>query len=313
MDESIRLTLENGPHQKEGHDTAAVMRDVMIAMLPVVLSSVVFFRLQALTVIVATVVGSCAGEFLVTSLRRRPCTLGDMSAIVSGLLLAFSLPPSMPAWMCVLGGMFATVIAKQIFGGLGMNVFNPAMAGRAFLMAAYPVAMTTWSNPFTCDAVSGATPLAALKFGGVETDFVRLFFGNHAGSVGETSVLAVGIGAVYLFARGAASWRAPLAMFLTTLIFSGIMAAIDPANGSPVFHLCAGGWMLAAVFMVTDPVTTPMSVIGRYIFGAGVAVMILCVRYWGGLPEGTMYSILFMNCFVPLIDRVTRPKAWGRR
>jgi electron transport complex protein RnfD len=313
MEETIRLSIENGPHQKQAHDTTSVMRDVLIALLPVFIAAVIFFRMHALWVIVATVIGTCAGEFFVTALRKRPCTLGDLSAVVTGILLAFSLPPELPLWMCVCGGLFSTIIAKQIFGGLGMNVFNPAMAGRAFLMAAYPVAMTSWSNPFTVDAISGATPLSALKFSGVHTDLVPLFVGNVGGCVGETSVIAIGIGAIWLFSRGTACWRAPLGMFVATLVFSAIMAVLNPAFGSPLFHVAAGGWMLAAVFMVTDPVTTPMSALGRYIFGAGVAIMILCVRYWGGLPEGTMYAILFMNCFVPLIDRCTKPKAFGRK
>jgi electron transport complex protein RnfD len=313
MEESIRLTIEHGPHQKQAHDTASVMRDVCIALLPVLIASWVFYRHLALIVIVSTVAGACAGELFVTLVRKRRCTLPDLSATVTGLLLAFSLPPALPWWMAAAGGFFATAIAKQLFGGLGMNIFNPAMAGRAFLMAAYPVALSTWTNPFTCDAISGATPLAALKYSGDPTETLPLVLGNVGGCVGETSVVAIAIGAVWLFVRGTACWRAPLAMLIATVLFSGIMSCIDPAYGSVPFHLFAGGWMLAAVFMVTDPVTTPVSRTGRYIFGAGVALTLLSIRYWGGLPEGTMYSILFMNCFVPIIDRFTRHVPWGRR
>jgi len=288
------------------------MRQVVIALIPALIASVIFFRQRAVIVILAALAGAFAGEIMAAKMRKRPVPLNDWSAAVTGILLALILPPATPFWAAFLGSFFGIVVAKHVFGGLGQNIFNPALAGRAFMMAAFPVMMTTWSQPFTLDAVTGATPLAAWKFGGELPSMYALFMGSIPGCLGETSALALILGGAYLFLKKVADWRAPAGMLIGTVILAGIFQIVDPANGSVMFHLLAGGFMLGMFFMVTDPVTTPMPKKGRFIFGLMVGILLMVIRKWAGLPEGVMYSILFMNAFVPIIDRLTRPKAFGR-
>lgn len=314
MEKTKKLPLiEISPHQKASYDTPWVMKQVIFALLPVCITSIVFFRLRAIALIATAIITALLTESLVMKLRNRKNTIADLSAVLTALLFALVIPSATPLWCVALGTIFAVVAGKQLFGGLGQNIFNPALVGRAFLMAAFPVIMTTWSSPFTLDAMSAATPLAAWKFSQSITSSLPLFLGNVGGCLGETSALAILFGGIYLLLRKIACWRAPLAMLLSTLFLSTIFYLKDPAYASPLFHVLSGGYLLALFFMVTDPVTSPMSKLGRYIFGACVGLIIMVIRYWAGLPEGTMYSILFMNAFVPIIDKVCRPKPFGRR
>jgi len=244
---------------------------------------------------------------------KKRITIGDYSAVVTGMLLAFVLPPATPFWVCVVGSIVSIILAKQIFGGMGYNIFNPALLGRAFLMAAFPTILTTWTNPITLDAVTGATPLGLFKFEHQMTGYWNLFIGDVGGSIGETSVIALLIGAAYLFYRKAIDYRTPVAYLATVGAMAAIMHAINPSlYATPIFYLLAGGLFLGAFFMATDPVTTPVTKKGRWIFGIGCGVVTMVIRFWGGLPEGVMYAILFMNAFTPLIDHIVVTLKYGR-
>jgi electron transport complex protein RnfD len=308
----MRLLVEISPHVKQPYDTSWVMKQVLIALLPAVIASIIFFKLKAVLLISVCVLGCVLSEAVSCRLRGKPSTLKDYSSVVTGLLLALILPPGLPLWAAFLGSVVAIMVGKQIFGGLGQNIFNPALVARAFLMAAFPVMLTTWVKPFSLEAVSGATPLAVWKFSQEFVSLDRLFLGSVAGSLGETSAIALGLGGVYLIARGAADFMAPLGVGIGIAFLSGIFYLIDPSSGSVLFHLLSGGVMLGMFFMVTDPVTTPVTKLGRIIFGLCVGLIVVAIRKWAGLPEGVMYSILFMNSFVPLINKLTRPKSFGR-
>lgn len=309
---NILPILEVSPHQKAKYDTVWVMKQVLFSLIPVLIASIVFFRLRAVLVIIACLAGTLLGECFTMKFRNRSCPIKDYSAALTAVLLALVLPPSTPLWCAFIGALFAIIAGKHIFGGLGHNIFNPALVGRAFLMAAFPVIMTTWSNPFTVDAVSSATPLAAWKFSGTIGSLLPLFLGNVAGCIGETSGLAIIMGGAYLLIRKIGDWRAPLAMFVSTLILSSIFYLLNSSNASPLFHIFSGGYLFGLFFMVTDPVTSPMSKLGRYVFGASIGTLVVVIRMWAGLPEGVMYSILFMNAFVPIIDKLTKPRPLGR-
>ena len=312
MDKELFPIIESGPHQKSHADTSWVMKQVIVSLLPAIGASLILFRMKALVVIAACVTGAVLAELTAVHMRGRKSTLGDYSALVTAVLLALVLPPATPFWCAFIGAVVAVFIGKHVFGGLGQNVFNPALVGRAFLMASFPVIMTTWSAPFTLDALSSATPLAAWKFSGEFASLGSLFVGVCGGCIGETSALALMLGGAYLLVRKIGDWRAPLAMFLCTLLVSTVFFFIDSANGSPLFHIFSGGYLFGLFFMVTDPVTSPMSKSGRYIFGGAIGVLVMIIRFWAGLPEGVMYSILFMNAFVPIIDKLAKPKAFGR-
>jgi len=308
----MNITINCSPHLRSSLNTPQIMRHVILALMPAVAAAVFLFKTPALLVIVNCVAASMLTEEIVTRIRKKPSAVGDCSAALTGLLLALTLPPATTWYAAVLGSVFAILVGKHLFGGLGCNIFNPALIGRAFLMAAYPKMLTTFTQPFSVDAVSGATPLAMRKFSAQITPTIDLFLGTVSGSLGETSVLCLVLGGFYLLVRKIADWRIPLGMIFTAGLISGIFYLINPANGSVQFHLCAGGLVLGAFFMATDPVTTPVTRIGRYIFGIGCGLMMMVIRYFSGLPEGVMYSILFMNAFTPLINRYTRPKGFGR-
>lgn len=309
----MNLIVGISPHKKASYSTRWVMKQVIIGLIPAMAASVYFFRMSAVWLILTCVLSAVLSEYLVVKIRKADFSLSDYSAVVTGILLALVLPPKIPLWAAFLGSVFAIVISKQIFGGLGQNIFNPALAGRAFLMAAFPVMLTSWVQPFSLDAVTTATPLSLWKFSHQFVSLGKLFIGNVSGSLGETSSLALIIGGAYILVRKAADWRAPLGMFLGVTVTSGIFYLINSANGSVLFHLFAGGVMLGMFFMVTDPVTTPVTKSGRIGFGLAVGVLVIIIRKWAGLPEGVMYSIIFMNSFVPLINKFTRPKSFGRR
>jgi Na+-translocating ferredoxin:NAD+ oxidoreductase subunit D len=292
------LSLSVSPHIHSGNSTREIMQDVLLALMPAAVLAVVFFGLPAFVVMAAAVIASVLTEYLLQKILKRPVAIGDYSAVVTGLLLAFCLPPATAWWAAALGAVVSIAIAKQLFGGIGFNVFNPALIGRAFLLASYPVMITTWTKPF--DTITTATPLALNK-AGLLTELAALwsmFVGNIGGSLGETSALALLLGAGYLFFRRVIDWRIPAAYLATV---AGFMYLVGQNVG---FQLLAGGLILGAFFMATDYATSPMKTKGKIIFGIGCGVLTTVIRIWGGYPEGVCYAILIMNMFVPLIDRI---------
>ena len=303
--------ISSSPHLKSGVKTPYVMKQVIFALLPAVIASVIFFKHLAVILILNCCLSAVITETIICKIRKRPVALCDYSALLTGLLLAMILPPSISWYAATLGSVFAIIAGKHLFGGLGYNIFNPALIGRAFLMAAYPKMLTVYVKPFNVDAISSATPLALRKFSHTMTPLGDLFLGDVAGSLGETSALCLIVGGIYLIVRKIADWRTPASILLTTGVISFVFYKINPTNGSVLFHLLSGGLLIGALFMATDPVTTPVTKLGRYVFGVGTAVVIMVIRYWGGLQEGVMYGILFMNAFTPLINRYTKPKRFG--
>lgn len=313
--EQKKLELASSPHIRDKDSVPRIMFGVAVALVPAVVASVYFFGLPALLTIVVCVISAMATEWVFCKARGRPSTLGDGSALVTGLLLALILPPNLNMQIVVVGAIIAVAFGKMVYGGLGSNIFNPALVGRAFLMACYPVALTTWVKPAGfpgLDAVTGATPLGMLKFEGQIAALENLFWGNVGGCLGETSSVAVLLGAAYLLYKKLITWHIPTAYLGTVAIFTGIMHLIDPATyASPVFHVVAGGLLLGAFFMATDMVTSPTTLKGQVVFGIGAGLITVLIRLWGGYPEGVMYSILFMNAVTPLINRWTQPTIYG--
>jgi electron transport complex protein RnfD len=304
------------------------MWSVVATLVPVIVASTWFFGPSALLVIAAATTGALATE----RLFGPGGSTADGSAAITGLLLGLTLPAGMPLWMAFTGGAFGIGFGKLIFGGLGQNVFNPALVGRAFLQAAFPTAITTWpamgqpwatlrgpnfALPFmsgSADAVTEATPLNLMKFEHAATDVGNLLIGNTAGSLGETSAVLLLLGGLYLAARKYLNWRIPASILLTVTILSGILWRIDPAAfADPLFMLFSGGLMLGAIYMATDMVTSPVTNRGAWIFGFGIGFLVVLIRVWGGLPEGVMYAILLMNALVPFINRATQPRVFGTR
>jgi electron transport complex protein RnfD len=321
------LELAASPHLKAGVSTARIMWTVVASLVPVVLASAWFFGYPALLVIASATLGAVVTERAFGSRG----SLQDGSAAITGLLLGLALPAGLPLWMAFLGGVFGIGFGKLIFGGLGQNVFNPALLGRAFLQAAFPVALTTWpaagggwaatrgatfALPFTggaaTDAVTAATPLGLWKFEGEGTPLGALAMGQTGGSLGETASILILLGGAYLAWKRYLDWRIPAAVFASVAALSAVLSAIDPERyPGPLFMLFSGGLVLGAVYMATDPVTSPVTRAGAWVFGIGIGVLVVVIRAWGGLPEGVMYAILLMNGMVPFIDRATRPRVFG--
>jgi electron transport complex protein RnfD len=307
------FTLSASPHVRSALSTRRIMIDVLIALLPATACGIYFFGINALVTIFISVAAAIGTEALVQHLMKKKVTISDGSAAVTGLLLALCLPPLSPGYfyMPLLGSVFAIAIVKQCFGGLGYNFVNPALAARAFLMVSWPIAMTaSWIIP---DAVSTATPLSALnpEVGGQLSPYLNMFFGNVGGSIGETSALALIIGAVYLLARNVINWRIPAVYIGVVALFTWIAGPDGLFKGDALYHVLAGGLMLGAFYMATDYTTSPMTNKGRVIFAAGCGVLTCVIRLWGGYPEGVCYAILIMNLAVPLIDRKFRPRVFG--
>lgn len=330
-DATPELVVSSPPFVRSGRSTPHVMREVVVCTLVVVGAAVWTFGVGALLTVAAATAGCLGAEWLATR-GRTPSPLGDWSAALTGILLGLTLPPTLPLWMACLGGAVGVGLGKAVWGGLGQNLFNPALVGRAFLQAAFPTAITTWAPPVDgaigtvwqsqlalpfmhgeVDVLTGATPLGAMKFQALPTGLDDLFLGNVAGSLGETSALLLLVLGVWMAARRLFDWRLPVATLLSVAVLSGALHLANPLWPGPLFELLSGGLMFAAVFMVTDPVTSPTTPRGAWIFGAGVGALVVLIRVFGGLPEGVMYAILLMNALVPHIERATQPKPFGAR
>lgn len=320
------ITVSSGPHISQDLSTRGVMIDVIIGLVPAMLAAGYFFRLHALMLVATCVISSMVTELLCNLIRKKPNSLDDFSAVVTGIILAFSLPPGFPAWAAVIGSVFAIAIGKMVFGGLGANIFNPAMVGRAFLTASFGMMMTTWTVPATIDSTmpkisaentidtrTQATPLAwskeaqKTKAGApdVNQQLWTAFSGSVGGCLGETSALALLIGGIYLLIRRTINFHIPLAVILSAFVFGSIFYLINPeAYISPLTHLCSGGLLIGAFFIATDPVTAPLTRRGMWLFGIGVGSITMLIRIVGEYPEGVMYSVLLMNAVTPLIDRL---------
>lgn len=309
------LVISSSPHDYHQGSVPGIMWSVFAALMPAVAMGIYYYRMQAVIMLVVVTGAAVLTEMLMNYMRGKKFTVQDGSAALTGLLLAMTLPPSLSPVSGALGAVFAIIIGKHIYGGLGYNIFNPALLGRAFLQASFAVPMTTWTIPAPLqgvDGVTSATPLGAFKFEGVMADSWDLFIGNVGGSIGETSALAILIGGVYLLIRKQADWRIPLSYIGSVVILTGGLWLIDSEKyADPLFHVLSGGLMLGAFFMATDMVTSPTTPTGAYIFGAGAGFILVIIRVFGGIPEGVMYSIIFMNGFVPLINRYTRPRYLG--
>lgn len=324
-----KLTISLSPHIHGSDTIERNMYGVLIALVPAFLCSIVFFGWGAILVTAVSVAACLLFEYLIQKyiLRQTP-TIWDGSAIITGVLLAFNLPSCIPLWIVVIGALVSIGIAKMSFGGLGNNIFNPALVGRVFLLISFPVQMTTWPSPqgfATTDAVTGATPLALVKEAmagngdnvrsiseilaenGISTS--DLIYGNIGGSLGEVAAIALLIGFAYMLIRKIITWHIPVAIFATVIIFSGILHLANPDQfAGPVFHLFTGGLMLGAIFMATDYVTSPMTHKGMWIYGVGIGLLTVLIRVFGAYPEGMSFAILIMNGFTPLINRYCKPQ-----
>lgn len=322
--------VSSSPHAHSGASVERIMLDVLIALAPALLAALWFFRLDAARLTFTCVATCLLTEWLCRKAMRRASTLSDLSAAVTGVLLAFNLPPALPLWMAVAGSVFAIAVAKQVYGGIGYNPFNPALAGRAFMLVSFTGAMTTWSaspwiQKIAADASTTATPLGlakeALKSGAALPAFnasllADFFLGNVNGCIGETSALALLLGAAYLLVRKVITWHIPAAYLLTVLVYAAILHTVSPATSiPPLFHLLSGGLILGACFMATDMTTSPVTKGGMLVFGVGCGLFTMLIRTvkTGAYPEGVSFAILFMNALTPLINRATRNRVFGSK
>jgi electron transport complex protein RnfD len=321
-----KLIVSVSPHLRSEETTSRIMWSVNAALLPATAMSAYFFGPRAAIVLAVAIVSAIFSEFLYEKALKKKVTIDDGSAFLTGLLLGLNLPPSVPFYIPVVGSVVAIALTKQLFGGLGFNIFNPALVGRAFLLLSFPKLMTIWSAPtaafIAMDAKTTATPLGILKeeglqkllevFGNKLNLYIDLLFGNRAGSLGETSAFALLIGAAFLLYRGYITWHIPVSFLGTAAIIAWIFGGSGALlTGDPILHLLSGGIILGAFFMATDYVTCPSMKMGQIIFGVGCGFLTMLIRLKGGYPEGVMFAILIMNCFTPLIDRGFRSKTFG--
>lgn len=297
-----KLNVLSSPHISHNDTTGGIMLDVILALLPATICSFFFYGFRAIVLVAATVASAVASEYLWCQATKKASSLKDLSAVVTGLLLALNLPPDLPVWMAVLGGAIAIVIVKQMFGGLGHNFANPAMTARIVLMISFPTAMTTFTVPFT-DTVSSATPLAELSSG--TPDLIQLFLGYHSGCMGETSAVLLLVGGVYLIIRRVITPTIPLSFILSAGIFAAILGV------HPIATILTGGIMLGSIYMATDYATSPPTFLGQIIFGVGCGIITVIIRVFGNLPEGVSFGILIMNILTPQITKLTSPKPFS--
>ena len=328
------MTVSSPPHIY-GTDTVETrMRDVLIALTPAFFMAVYRYGIQAFYTTAIAVISALVTEYLFQRIMDKPVTVNDFSAAITGVLLAFNLPPDVPFWLPVLGSFFAIVVVKQLFGGLGSNFINPALAARALLLASFPVHMTNWTLPVDvvsgesdmihavsgasdmADAVSGATYLAMVKanpaFSPAASDYVALLFGKVGGCIGETSAVALIVGGIYLLVRRVINWRIPVFYLGSFAVFAFIFGRTGFFSGNILFEVLNGGLLLGAFFMATDYATSPITFKGKIVMGIGCGFLTVFIRFFGGYPEGVSYAIIIMNCFVPLIDKYVRPRVYGR-
>ncbi|ODB82615.1 electron transporter RnfD [Candidatus Thiodiazotropha endoloripes] len=344
MSKKPTIELRTSPHAHAGEDVVVIMRNVVYALLPICAFTVWQFGISALALLVVVTLTCLLSERLFNALSGKSSSLGDWSATITGLLLAMTLPPGFPLWMGAVAAFVGVALGKAMFGGLGMNAMNPALIGRAFVQAAFPVAITTWTPAFfdgrfsqfipttltppflqppgvtdwvsevTVDAFSGATPLALQKFEGVVTDHLDMLLGTTAGSAGETSALLILAGGLYLAARRMLDWRIPVLVLVGAAVTAGIFYMIDPVKyPDPLFVVLSGGLMLGAWFMASDMVGSPVTPLGVVIYALMIGVITVIIRLFGGLTEGVMYAILLGNAATPLIDQITQPRVFGEQ
>ena len=325
------IIISASPHVHSDRTSKKLMYDVVIALVPTFLVSLYVFGIGALLVTAVAVASCMLFEYLIQKfLLKTEVTITDGSALITGILLAFNLPSGLPIWMIVIGSLVAIGIAKMSFGGLGFNIFNPALVGRVFLLVSFPVQMTMWptaveNNTKLVDAISGATPLGIIKeglqFGETMTEIstkipsiLDMFLGVTGGSLGEMSAIAILLGGIYLIVRKVITWHIPVTMLVTMAVMTGIFWLINPEQyASPLIHILSGGALLAAFFMATDLVTSPMTKKGMVIFAIGIAVITVVIRLFGAYPEGVSFAILIMNAFVPLINTYFKPRRFGSK
>ena len=312
-----KYTVAPAPHVHGGDSVQKNMLNVILALMPAFLAGIYYFGTGAIVVSGIAILSCVAFEWLITKfLLKKEVQIYDCSAILTGMLLGMNLPSSLPWYMVVIGSLIAIGIGKMSFGGLGNNLFNPALVGRVFLLISFPAAMTTWPIPApltfdgSVDALTAATPLSDLA-NFAEMD---LFLGHSGGSLGETSAVALLLGLIYLLATRTITWHIPVSIIATVLVFTGIMHGVNPEEyASPLLHITSGGILLGSIFMATDYVTSPMTKAGQLIFGVGIGVITVVIRLFGSYPEGVSFAILIMNAVVPLINRYIRPKRFGAK
>ena len=306
------FVVSGTPHVRSKESIQSIMRDVIIALVPATAAGIYYFGISALILIIAAIASSVIFEALCQKIMKKPVTVSDLSAVVTGLLLAMNLPAAAPVWVAIVGSAFAIIFGKQLFGGLGQNFINPALAGRAFLLASYPTEMTTWSVPNgleVADAATYATPLAQLKAGHLDASLGELMLGQCGGTIGETCAIALIIGGVYLLYKHVISWKIPVVYIATVAILFGVLGRHGVRM--PLQEICAGAVMLGGIFMATDYASSPVTPKGQIIFAVGAGLLTYLIRTFGGYPEGVSYSILIMNCCVPLIERFKEPTIFG--
>jgi electron transport complex protein RnfD len=317
----VKYIVSSTPHVRSGDSIERVMRDVLIALVPAALASVYFFGLRAVGILIFSIGWCVIFEMMYEKLMNKPYTIRDCSAAVTGLLLALNLPASTPFWMSAVGAFVAIVIVKQLFGGLGQNFMNPALLARAFLQTSFTGQMVGWTLPvrnpfyFATDAVTAATPLSLLKAGGFApraAEYWDALWGNIGGSMGETCSVLLVLGGLYLLIRKVISPRIPLAYLGLFAVLTFIFGRDGAFQGLPLYEILTGGLLLGAFFMATDYATSPITPMGQVLMGFGCAVLTFVIRRFGSYPEGVCYSILLMNLAVPLIDRATRPRVFGK-
>lgn len=330
--ENQNLTISVSPHIKDSETTARIIWSVNLALAPAAIMGVYYFGLKAILTMMLSIVSAILSEYLFQKFSNKKITINDGSAFLTGLLLGMNLPPAVPFYIPILGSFVAIILTKQLFGGLGFNIFNPALVGRAFLLISFPRILTTWNSPVswnnptllstTIDATTCATPLNIMKMEGVQKliemfgskimIYEQLLIGHRGGSIGETCIIALLIGALFLLIRGYITWQIPTAYIGTAAILAWIFGDKDIFfAGNALIHVLSGGLVLGAFFMATDYITSPVTKAGQILFGIGCGFFTMLIRLKGGYPEGVMFSILIMNCFVPLIDRGFRPKLFG--
>ena len=329
-DNKLNLVISHSPHVHANNSVKKIMYLVILALIPELIVSLVYFGLGALIVTLTAILSAVFFEWFIQKfmMKTKP-TISDGSAIITGLLLAFNVPSNLPLWIVIIGSLVAIGIGKMTFGGLGNNIFNPALVGRVFLLISFPVQMTSWPTPggqnitaYT-DAVTGATPLGIIKEGVKNgeslsqlmnkiPDYWNMLLGHMGGSLGEISAIALLLGGAFLIWKKIINWQIPTAILTTVIIFTGILHMADPEKyADPLFHLLTGGLMLGSLFMATDMVTSPMTPKGMVYYGIGIGFLVVVIRVWGAYPEGMSFAILIMNAFVPLINMYSKPKLYG--